>query len=197
MACARKLCASEPIDLAILTASGFLISEDQASAANTICEHVAPASVSDSDLTCSIASGEVRNQEQANSLGINEDQAHPEPSHRKAETDQNERHEQRKAKRLETKWPSSLVLDDQMREFALDLGIDPVSEFQAWRDDCAAHDRHYADWRAAWRGRCRNALRFAGRTGTRTRASPRESSIEVALRRLREASEREGSGSGV
>jgi len=196
---AHELCASEPIDLVTLAASGFLIREDQASAASTTCERLAPASVSDSDsdLNCSIANEEVHNQQPTNPMGMGEDQAHPEPSYRTAETGQNERHEQRKAKRLETKWPASLVLDDQMREFALELGIDPVSEFQAWRDDCAAHDRHYADWRAAWRGRCRNALRFAGRIGTRTRASPGESAIEAALRRLREASEREGFGSGV
>jgi hypothetical protein len=87
-----------------------------------------------------------------------------------------------------------LVLDEEMRQFALRLGIDPEREFDAWRDDCAAHDRRYADWRAAWRGRCRNALRFGQRGETRTRGSPGESTMEVALRRLREASEREQSG---
>ncbi len=199
---AHELCASEPIDLGILAASGFVIREDQASAASTTCEHSAPASVSDSEsvsdsyLIC--ASEEVRDQQPTNPVGMSDAAAHPELSHRQDEMGQNERrHEQRKAKRLETKWPAGLVLDDQMREFALELGIDPVSEFQAWRDDCAAHDRHYADWRAAWRGRCRNALRFAGRIGAKARASPGESAIEAALRRLREATEREGSGSGA
>jgi hypothetical protein len=81
-----------------------------------------------------------------------------------------------------------------MRRFALALGIDPEREFEAWRDDCAAHDRRYANWRAAWRSRCRNALRFAGRTAARARASPAQSSMDAALRRLREASEREVAG---
>jgi len=197
---AHELCASEPIDLGTLAASGFLIREDQASAASATCERLAPASVSDSDsdLICSSASEEVCNQHPTNPMGTGDAIAHPDLSQRIVESAQTEqRHEQRKAKRLETKWPAGLVLDDQMREFALELGIDPVSEFQAWRDDCAAHDRHYADWRAAWRGRCRNALRFAGRAGARARASPGESAIEVALRRLREASEREGTRSGA
>ena len=81
-----------------------------------------------------------------------------------------------------------------MWEILHEAGIDPAPEFEAWRDDCAAHDRRYANWRAAWRSRCRNALRFAGRTAARMRASPGESAMDVALRRLREASEREKAG---
>jgi hypothetical protein len=84
-----------------------------------------------------------------------------------------------------------------MRRFAAEFVIDPEAEFEAWRDDCAAHDRRYSDWHAAWRGRCRNALRFASRGGARPRASPAESAMDVALRRLREASEREQSGSAL
>ena len=87
--------------------------------------------------------------------------------------------------------PAGLVLDQDMRQFAQRLGIDAEAEFEAWRDDCAAHDRRYADWRAAWRGRCRNALRFGG-AGARRGVG--QSAMEMALRRLREASERERSG---
>ncbi len=47
---AHELCASEPIDLAALAASGFLIPEHHASAAAADGEHPVASSVSDSDL---------------------------------------------------------------------------------------------------------------------------------------------------
>jgi hypothetical protein len=197
---AHELCASEPIDLSALVASGFLIRDPQASAPHPTCELSAPASVSDSDsnLICTSTSEQVLNQEAAGANGISENPERPEAYSQAGESGHNKREfEPRRGKRLESKWPADLALDEQMCAFARELGIEPVSEFQAWRDDCAAHDRRYADWRAAWRGRCRNAVRFAGRASARARASPGESAIEMALRRLREASEREGSGSGT
>ena len=191
---AHELCASEPIDLGVLAASAFLIREHQASPASAGSERPAPASVSDSDPIFPISADESIAPTQANHQVSGDGAEQPRVCHARAEA---ERSPERKGKRPETKWSPGFALDQDMRHFALELGIDPVSEFQAWRDDCAAHDRRYTDWRAAWRGRCRNALRFAGRAGARPRASPGpgESAMEVALRRLREASQREGSGS--
>ncbi|MGO9057395.1 MAG: hypothetical protein ACLQU2_08420 [Candidatus Binataceae bacterium] len=192
---AHELCASEPIDLGALAASGFLIREHQASPPNAASERPAPVSVSDSDLILrQTAINKGIPHTQANPSGASDPAEQPKVCNSVVDPGQNQR---RKGKRAETMWPLGFVLDDEMRQFAFELGIDPVSEFQAWRDDCAAHDRRYADWRAAWRGRCRNALRFAGRAGARSRASPGpgESSMDVALRRLREASQREGWGS--
>lgn len=63
-----------------------------------------------------------------------------------------------------TSWPEGLVLSLEMRQYALARRItDPDAEFEAWKDDCAAHNRCYADWTAAWRTRVRNAPKFAGR----------------------------------
>jgi len=173
---AHELCASEPIDFPALLASGFLVPEHPASTAETSCPPIdtSSVSVSESDLPCSRVTGE------ANEI----EKAQPEGEYR------------HRGKRPEVKWPAGFALDEEMGQFARRLGIDPETEFEAWRDDCAAHDRRYADWRAAWRGRCRNALRFGtGGTAARARASPGQSAMDVALRRLREASERERSGS--
>lgn len=62
----------------------------------------------------------------------------------------------------ETTWPDNLSLTEPMREVAVKAGINPEAEFEAWRDDCAAHGRKYIDWPAAWRTRIRNAPKFAG-----------------------------------
>jgi len=198
---AHELCASEPIDLSTLIASGFLVPEHQASAASPGCERSAPSSVSDSDLICAEGSdrGIVEDRRDTNQSSAFNDGAKAEFAEFKTDpgggVESNESAAgRRRGRRPETKWPQNFALDDAMGQFALRLGIDPESEFEAWRDDCAAHDRRYADWPAAWRGRCRNALRFAGRAGARPRASPAGGAIEVALRRLREAGERERSG---
>jgi hypothetical protein len=192
---AHELCASEPIDFGALVASGFLIPEDPASVAQAECNPADTASVSESDLLWPKTGGEnVRD-------GIKECSADSqpclgldgEPNGAKSPTGEPVA-ETRKGKRPEAGWPAGFALDDDLRQFAARLGIDADREFEAWRDDCAAHDRRYADWRAAWRGRCRNALRFGARGAGGTRASPAESTMEVALRRLREASERERSG---
>lgn len=194
---AHELCASEPIDLGALLASGFLLPEHPASATEASCNPADTPSVSESDLICprtgceNIADG-IRDAPvdpgiptaplTGEAVGID-------PSQREGAR---QRH---KGKRPEVKWPPGFALDDEMRQFAARLGIDPDAEFEAWRDDCAAHDRRYADWQAAWRGRCRNALRFGSRGAGRMRASPGEGAMDAALRRLREASERERSGS--
>jgi hypothetical protein len=202
---AHELCASEPIDLAALVASGFLIPEHQASAMAAARELPATASVSVSDShSDSDAIGEEmdpgnRDRRQG---GPSPSEATNDPelsgaaatSYFAEPQDQEHLHRRRKSKRPETRWPAGFTLDEQMRRFAAEFVIDPEAEFEAWRDDCAAHDRRYSDWHAAWRGRCRNALRFASRSGARPRASPAESAMDVALRRLREASEREQSG---
>lgn len=196
---AHELCASDPIDLAALVASGFLVPEHHASAAGAVCEPSVPSSVSDSDLTTSQENLAFKDPGDSGA-GSNDDSIiDPEPSKSGpgsgcAFHNVEPLGERRKAKQAEAKWPAGFALDEEMRRFALALGIDPVPEFDAWRDDCAAHDRRYANWRAAWRGRCRNALRFSGRNAARARASPGESAMDVALRRLREASEREEAG---
>lgn len=190
---AHELCASEPIDLGALLASGFLMPEHPASATDAACKPPDTCSVSASDLLCpktsrkNIADNTKGDAGQCHagceiteSEGAGVEMAVREPTP-----------EGRKGKRAEVAWPAGFALDEEMRQFALRLGIEPEREFEAWRDDCAAHDRRYADWRAAWRGRCRNALRFGRRGEAKTRASPSESTMEVALRRLREASERE------
>jgi hypothetical protein len=180
-----------------LLASGFLVPEHPASGAEAEGKPPDTCSVSESDLLCTKARCETI-LDGTNGDGA-DSESRPAPSDSEVagvETAMGEPlRERRRGKGPEVKWPAALALDDQMRRFAVALGIDPDAEFEPWRDDCAAHDRRYADWRAAWRGRCRNALRFGGRGGARTRASPAEGAMEVALRRLREASERERSGS--
>jgi hypothetical protein len=188
---AHELCASEAIDLEALIASGFLLPEHLASDPNHECERPAPSSVSvsvsDSDLIREGGSLEIATE------AIPGDS----PARQSAGADArgSEAHQRRKARLAATRWPEGFALDELMREFAANLGIDAYAEFEAWRDDCAAHDRHYTDWHAAWRGRCRNALRFAPRVGARGRASPGENAMDLALRRLGEASARERSGS--
>lgn len=64
-------------------------------------------------------------------------------------------------------WPENFTLTADMRkaanDIATELGItlNPDHEFEAWHDDCLAHDRRYADWLSAWRGRIRNKPNFA------------------------------------
>jgi hypothetical protein len=53
----------------------------------------------------------------------------------------------------------------------LGITIEPDREFEAWRDDCLAHDRRYVDWAGAWRNRIRNAAKFAPSNGNGARAS--------------------------
>lgn len=198
---AHELCASERIDLAALVASGFLVPEHHASAAVAPCEPAVPASVSVSDSDLNSGQGNLPFKDRGEpGSGSNDDSGiEPEVSKSDAGSRDAFHHvdplgERRTAKQAETKWPAGFALDEEMHGFALALGIDPAPEFEAWRDDCAAHDRRYANWRAAWRSRCRNALRFGGRNAARARGSPGESAMNVALRRLREASEREGAG---
>jgi hypothetical protein len=203
---AHELCASEPIDFAALIASGFLVPEEHpASSALADRRHHDTRSVSDSDLSC----GKPMCGESVSEAGSGGDgrevslpaQAKPEANEvarpaldRTGDAGAYDRAmNRRKGKRPEARWPDGFALNESMRQFAAALGIDAEAEFDAWRDDCAAHDRRYADWEAAWRGRCRNALRFGGRGGTSTRASPAEGAMQMALRRLREASQRERS----
>jgi hypothetical protein len=195
---AHELCASEPIDFAALLASGFLIPEHPASAPQPPCNRADTGSVSESDLLCPKADDDgIRHEAPDDAAAIGADATAQSDSGAAAcdGSGAQAAPEQRKAKRPETGWPPDFALDHEMRAFAARLGIDAEAEFEAWRDDCAAHDRRYADWRAAWRGRCRNALRFGAGVGQRARASPGgESALQVALRRLREASERERPG---
>ena len=189
---AHELCASEPIDLRALLASGFLIPEPAASAVDASCKPSDTGSVSESDLSCIKTESENLADDDRGSGGA---EAESDPGAAQAVALE-QGHERRRGKRPEVKWPAGFSLDEEMRQFASHLGIDPDSEFEAWRDDCAAHDRRYADWGAAWRGRCRNALHFGRRRSERARGSPRDGAIEVALRRLHKASEREKAGSG-
>jgi hypothetical protein len=196
---AHELCASEPIDLGALLTSGFLVPEHPASGTTAVCKPSDTCSVSesesDSDLLCPKTGRETILDSNNGDLAAAE--PCPAPLESKVtgmESAREPERERRRGKGLEVGWPAGFALDEQMRRFAVALGIEPEAEFEDWRDDCAAHDRRYADWRAAWRGRCRNALRFGRRGGMRTRASPAEGAMEVALRRLREASEREQAG---
>jgi hypothetical protein len=188
---AHELCASEPIDFAALIASGFLVPEEHAaSSAQADCNRDDTCSVSDSDLCCEKSASD---QSSPGSGGGEDHRAGSLLPNKSGEGGVRHHAEYRRGKRPEVRWPEGFVLSEPMRQFAAALGIDGDAEFDAWRDDCAAHDRRYADWQAAWRGRCRNALRFAGRRGASTRASPAEGAMQMALRRLREASERQQS----
>lgn len=186
---AHELCASEPLDFDALLASGFLIPEPAASSAPAQCAQTDTCSVSDSDLSWEKSQSDKSSQREDQGAATGECASSCEQDQRREPPNGEPISAAHKGKRPERRWPSGFGLDEEMRRFAAGLGIDPEAEFEAWRDDCAAHDRRYADWRAAWRGRCRNALRFAG--SNRARASPGEAAMQVALRRLREASERE------
>jgi hypothetical protein len=61
----------------------------------------------------------------------------------------------------EIPWLDSFELTPEMREFAVKHGVDADREFEAWRDDCAAHGRRYRDWPAAWRTRIRRVPDFS------------------------------------
>jgi hypothetical protein len=192
---AHELCASEPIDFDALLGSGFLIPERSASTPHNSCNPADTCSVSESDLLCTKAG--IENHSGSDKPNPSESDLFPITPGEKPSSVQSaegeQEHQRHRGKRPELKWPAGFALEESMRQFAAHLGIDADAEFEAWRDDCAAHDRRYADWRAAWRGRCRNALRF--RSGARrgnTGGLTGESAMEAALRRLREATEREG-----
>ena len=202
---AHELCASEPIDLTALAASGFLIPErqasgpvasgepadtssvsDSASDSTSVSDSVLEISASDLPITEDHRASKGAEQRRAGSSGVGDC-----PGDNRAQiTREDPPRERRQSKRPEVGWPAGFALNEEMRRFARGLGIEPEAEFEAWRDDCAAHDRRYADWPAAWRSRCRNALKFARRPAGI--AAPGETPIELALRRLREAREREG-----
>jgi hypothetical protein len=186
---AHELCASEPIDFGALLASGFLIPEHPASEAQTQCQPADTCSVSDSDLICQKSLYEKSAEQTDPGTPQNVTASSPGEDAPPIAVRAGSASQRRRDKRAEAGWPPGFDLDEEMRQFAASLGIEPEAEFDAWRDDCAAHDRRYVDWRAAWRGRCRNALRFAA--ASRARASPAGGAMQVALRRLREATERE------
>ncbi len=69
-------------------------------------------------------------------------------------------------------WPADLLLTPEMISYAKANGVEQAeSEFEAWRDDCAAHGRKYRDWSAAWRMRIRRVPDFTHRNGARVRAT--------------------------
>lgn len=187
---AHELCASEEIDLAGLEAAGFLVREPDDSAAHPEIAAVASRSVSASEQSQSeltlLASPNPTPTETSPQIQFELDHQ-PSPD---GDTGTRLRREpgMPRIPRRETPWPSGFALSHSMRLFALRLNLDPDAEFESWRDDCAAHGRRYADWNAAWRGRCRNALRFGrGRAGP---AAGGSATVEIALRRLREATDR-------
>jgi|GEM_PF-4679097 hypothetical protein len=213
---AHELCASQVIDLQALAQAGFLLPAPepdpscQASVALASCARDARPSVSESELNsdsepiCTqAASHDVPQQVTARAVssGAQTQAAFACPADARAKAGVSN-------SRRAVGWPAPLELSGAMREFAQELGINPEEEFLAWRDDCAAHARRYVDWEAAWRNRCRNAVRFGRRLPAR--ASPGYSQIELplegkpgggwsasapidlALRRLREAAERQG-----
>jgi hypothetical protein len=79
-----------------------------------------------------------------------------------------------------TAWPEGFALDDQMRSYAIEHGIDAELEFAAFRNWAASKDARYSDWRAAWRTRIDNAPRFGG--GARLPSSGRLIAINGANR---------------
>jgi hypothetical protein len=71
--------------------------------------------------------------------------------------------EENRHKNIRT-WPDEFSLTAEMKKYAEAVGVDADAEFEAWRDDCAAHQRRYSDWGAAWRTRIRNVPKFAPRS---------------------------------
>ncbi len=87
----------------------------------------------------------------------------------------------RKTAKSHTTWPDGFCLTLTMRGYAETHGVTPDAEFAAWRDDCHAHSRRYADWEAAWRTRIRNVPKFAG--ARRNGMSPRGVDAVMAVAR--------------
>ena len=61
-------------------------------------------------------------------------------------------------------WPEDLTLTDEMKLYAYNRNIEPLEEFEAWRDSCLANNYQYKDWSAAWRTRIRFAALYATRS---------------------------------
>jgi hypothetical protein len=184
---AHELCASCPIDIQALVDAGFLVREpasDPLAARAGRASGSVSASASEDAFDC-------RSEGQPEPSGASPPAADQLPlafagsvPEHAAPADAAD------GGRRARSWPADLALSENMRAFARRLGIEPDSEFEAWRDDCAAHNRRYADWSAAWRNRCRNALRFRARAAPAP-STAAEAPIETALRRLREAAQRE------
>ena len=66
-----------------------------------------------------------------------------------------------------TPWPESFHLDDDLRAFAREGGLDPELEFGKCKDHALANGVLHADWRRAFRYWCRNAVEFRERRGAR------------------------------
>lgn len=71
-----------------------------------------------------------------------------------------------RAKRA-TQMPDNFVLSEDMTKYASDAGIDPMSEFEAFKDFHLSKGSVFRDWPAAWRTWIRNAIKFnRGKTPT-------------------------------
>jgi hypothetical protein len=57
-------------------------------------------------------------------------------------------------------WPEDLTLTDEMKMYAYNKNIEPLEEFEAWKDSCLANNYQYKDWSAAWRTRIRFAALY-------------------------------------
>lgn len=88
--------------------------------------------------------------------------------------------------RVKTRWPEGFNLDDKMREFALDHGLIPDQQFEAFRDYHQSKGNRFLDWKAAWRTWCRTALQISQRSksaDSRSKHEQRTTRILEAYRR--------------
>lgn len=72
----------------------------------------------------------------------------------------------RKTAKPHSTWPDGFRLTKSMRTYAEMHGVVAGAEFAAWRDDCHAHSRRYADWEAAWRTRIEMSQNSPARVAT-------------------------------
>src|SRR5579871_1827124 len=75
-------------------------------------------------------------------------------------------------RRILCDWPEGFELNDAMRQYAIQRGIDPEIEFEHWHADCLAKGRQYRDWEQAWRTRINKAPQFGGGARLRSRMRP-------------------------
>jgi Helix-turn-helix domain len=92
----------------------------------------------------------------------------------------------------ELPWPDDFALTEPMKAYAVERGINPVAEFEAFRNWAIAKDARYRDWPHAWRTRIDNAPKFGG--GARLNGHTAETPMEMIKRKMRETIEEQSRG---
>lgn len=71
-------------------------------------------------------------------------------------------------------FPDDFILTPERAEYAKKLAVEPVSEFEHFRDHHVAKGTVFRDWDAAWRNWVRNAAKFATADGRKAGGRRRE-----------------------